>query len=140
MARKAQYKTKQRDELLTFLESVTGQHITAAEICDHFKTNEKSVSMTTIYRHLEKMVSEGLVKKYVIDSNCPACFEYVGLQDEHEGESCYHCKCEACGKLIHLHCDEMQSMEMHISDHHGFVLNPIRTVFYGLCESCSKNM
>lgn len=37
---KAPYKTKQMAELLTFLESVQGKHVTVNEICDYFKEKE----------------------------------------------------------------------------------------------------
>ena len=38
---KAPYKTKQMAELLTFLESVQGKHVTVNEICDYFKEKGK---------------------------------------------------------------------------------------------------
>ena len=56
MARKAQYQTKQMAELLAFLKSVPGSHITVNDICDHFKKEGITVGMTTVYRHLERMV------------------------------------------------------------------------------------
>ena len=34
---KAPYKTKQMTEILTFLKSVQGRHVTVNEICDFFK-------------------------------------------------------------------------------------------------------
>ena len=62
---KAPYKTKQMTEILTFLKSVQGRHVTVNEICDFFREKGISVGTTTIYRQLEKMVKEGLVAKYV---------------------------------------------------------------------------
>ena len=62
---KAPYKTKQMTEILTFLKSVQGRHVTVNEICDFFREKGISVGTTTIYRHLEKMVKEGLAAKYV---------------------------------------------------------------------------
>jgi hypothetical protein len=48
------------------------------------------------------------------------------------------CKCEKCGRLIHLHCDEIEELCAHMKNEHHFILNPARTVFYGICESCAK--
>ncbi len=107
---KAPYKTKQMTEILTFLKSVQGRHVTVNEICDFFREKGISVGTTTIYRHLEKMVKEGLAAKYVIDGSSSACFEYIGDHGE-EYENCYHCKCEKCGKLIHLQCNEIESLK-----------------------------
>ena len=78
---KAPYKTRQMAELLTFLKSVQGRHVTVSDICDYFQTKGIAVGTTTIYRHLEKMVQEGVVAKYVVDGNSSACFEYTGSRE-----------------------------------------------------------
>ena len=133
---KAQYKTKQMTEILTFLKSVQGRHVTVNEICDFFREKGISVGTTTIYRHLEKMVKEGLAAKYVVDGSSSACFEYLGAEEHCHKMSCFHCKCEKCGKLIHLHCEDVVKLEQHLMDSHGFRMDPCRTVFYGICEEC----
>ena len=133
---KARYKTKQMTELHTFLQSVQGQHVTVQEIREYFKDREIAVGTITIYRQLEKMVKEGLVEKYVVEGTNSACFEYIGESETSDYESCYHCKCEKCGKLIHLHCEDVVKLEQHLMDSHGFRMDPCRTVFYGICEEC----
>ena len=133
---KAPYKTKQMTEILTFLKSVQGRHVTVNEICDFFREKGISVGTTTIYRHLEKMVKEGLAAKYVVDGSSSACFEYLGAEEHCHKTSCFHCKCEKCGKLIHLHCEDVVKLEQHLMDSHGFRMDPCRTVFYGICEEC----
>lgn len=136
MAQKAQYKTKQMDELLTFLKSAQGSHVTVNEICSHFKNEGIAVGTTTIYRHLERMVKQGVVAKYIVDGTSSACFEYTGDADQSEHPSCYHCKCEKCGKLIHLKCNEVTNLGKHILEHHDFEMDSLRTVFYGICGEC----
>lgn len=133
---KGQYRTKQRDELRAFLESVPGRHITAGDVCEYFKNAGTPIGMATVYRQLEKMVDEGIVSKYSIDAGSPACFEYTGAHLSEE--NCYHCKCQVCGKLIHMHCDELSGLQKHILEHHGFSIDPMRTVFYGTCADCAK--
>ena len=136
MQNQTTYKTKQRDELLEYLKSMAGQHITVNSICAYFKQKGRPIGTTTVYRQLERMVSDGLVNKYIIDRNSPACFEFVAEQNHHEQETCFHCKCEKCGKLIHLHCDELMLIQRHLLEHHQFRLTPTRTVFYGVCAEC----
>ncbi|MBR1779879.1 MAG: transcriptional repressor [Oscillospiraceae bacterium] len=139
MANKIQYKTRHRDELLAYLRTIPGEHFTVAEVVAAFERRGQSIGTTTVYRQLERMVGEGLVTKYIIDAGSPACFEYVGGAAEHAcGEACYHCKCEVCGALIHLHCDELPALERHIRAEHGFSLDPARTVFYGVCAKCAE--
>ncbi len=131
----AQYQTKQRAEILAYLESIPGRHVTAGDICAHFRAHGKAVGTATVYRQLEHMVSEGLVRKYIVDETSSACFAYTGAEP-HRGERCYHCKCEKCGQLIHLECEELNSLGAHLLESHGFRLDPMRTVFYGVCAAC----
>ena len=75
---KLQYRTKQMTELLTFLESVKGRHVTVNEICDALAQKGIAIGTTTVYRHLERLVEDGTVAKYVVDGTSSACFEYMG--------------------------------------------------------------
>lgn len=134
MSNKSSYKTKQREEMQKFLENTNGDHFTASDVSDYFRKQNIRIGTTTIYRRLEELVSAGIVKKYFIDEVSSACFEYIG--DNPNGKLCYHLKCEKCGKLIHLHCDEITSFEQHISGHHDFIIDPAKTVFYGTCAKC----
>ena len=130
------YKTKQRELLLEYFESVPETHVTAGDVCKYLKSHGAGIGQSTVYRQLESRVDEGIIKKYIIDGNSPACFEYVTPDSHVEGEVCFHCKCEKCGKLIHLHCDELNEIQSHLMAEHSFKLDPLRTVFYGLCEQC----
>ena len=136
MNTRSNYKTKQKETLLRYLETIPGVHVTAADLCRHFREQGVEIGQATIYRQLERLVEEGIINKYIIDGNSPACFEYVGAES-HEAESCFHCKCESCGKLFHLHCEELEEMQIHLYEGHRFKLDPMRTVFYGRCEQCS---
>ena len=131
-----QYNTRQRSRLLEYMQAVPGEHFTAKDVCDYFQACGTPIGVATVYRQLERMVEEGLVNKYIIDANSPACFEYVDRQATC-GEECFHCKCEKCGKLIHLHCEELVQIRSHLKEEHHFTLDPLRTVFYGLCEDCA---
>ena len=105
MGTKAPYQTKQMKQILAYLQTIEGTHVTAADVCSYFKEQGINVGTTTVYRNLE-------------------------------GHHCYHCKCEKCGKLIHLHCEDVVKLEQHLMDSHGFRMDPCRTVFYGICEEC----
>ena len=136
MNTRTKYKTKQKEIVLGYLASVPGVHITASDVCAYLKEQGSPVGQSTVYRQLESLVDEGVINKYIIDGNSPACFEYVGENSHGEEDVCFHCKCEKCGRLIHLHCDEVKEMQAHLSREHGFKMDPKRTVFYGLCENC----
>lgn len=133
---KGRYNTRQREEVLSFLQRMPGEHITVNDIANYLNESGSSVGMTTIYRHLDKMVEEGIVKKYMLDASSAACFEYVDKHSECRENGCTHLKCTNCGKLIHLNCDDLKATERHILEEHGFKADMTRTVIYGLCENC----
>ena len=114
VAGKTGYRTKAQAELLEYLQSTPGVHHTAAGL------------------------DEGKIRKYVIGTGESACYTY-----EEESSHCaehYHCKCERCSRLIHLDCDELDEIRTHMLAHHGFAWNAGKTVFYGICEQCRKEM
>ena len=136
-AGKAVYRTKQQDLLLSYLDGTRGGHFTAEDVHAHFAAKGITIGVATIYRQLEKLVAQGRVIKYFIDERSAACFEYTGAdgcpgQDEH-----FHLKCEVCGGLTHLACEELSLIKEHLQREHQFTLNPYRTVFYGVCAACA---
>ncbi|MCR5045052.1 MAG: transcriptional repressor [Treponema sp.] len=138
MASSVQYHTKNYDDMLAFLKSMPGKHLTAQEICAHFSKRKKPMGMTTVYRQLDRLVAQGLVQKYNLENGESACYEFTGQNGSSSDPNCFHCKCVNCGKLIHIECEEIKRVEKHILDEHDFVVDKARTVFYGLCANCKN--
>ncbi len=138
MSQRSNYNTKQKESMIDYLSEKEGKHITAQDVCQYFKGKGMPIGQSTVYRQLEKLVDEGILNKYIIDANSPACFEYMSTKSHGECEVCFHAKCEKCGKLIHLHCDEMIAIGRHLCEEHGFKLDTKRTVLYGLCSECQR--
>ncbi|URN84078.1 Fur family transcriptional regulator [Acetobacterium wieringae] len=111
------------------------QHITVTMIAEFLEKQGTPVGVTTIYRHLDKLVEQGELQKYIIDGVTSACFQYIG--DEAHCHEHFHLKCENCGTLIHLECGYMNDLYTHVLKHHAFDINSFKTVFYGLCKGCS---
>lgn len=139
MNNRGNYKTKQYDELLDYLTQIEGKHFNVCDIHDHFQSIGKNIGTTTIYRQLDRMVDEGLVSKYVLEAGSPACFEYMSPDKHVNGAVCFHLRCEVCGQLIHMKCEELTSISSHIMKDHGFKVDPARTVLYGVCQDCMQN-
>ena len=131
------YNTKQRKILIDCFENMERKHFTASDVLDYLQSKNLDIGKSTVYRQLENMVNSGILNKYIIDRNTPACFEYEG-RSKHE-DMLFHLKCEKCGKLIHLHCNEIEGFQKHLYGNHNFKLNHKRTVFYGICDECEKN-
>lgn len=130
------YKTKQSSEILSCLQSFGGNHITVQMILQYFTEQGKNIGVATVYRQLDKLEQEGIVRKFISDGKTGACYQLIG-DDCLETANHYHLKCEKCGALIHLHCDTLDSLEEHILADHGFSVNPLKTVFYGICKDCA---
>lgn len=129
----ADYKTKQRELILSYLKNTDHPHVSAGDIAAHLRS-VSSVGTATVYRQLEKMVEAGLVRKYNLDGG--ACYQYVG-----SAEGCrehFHLKCLGCGTLIHVDCDFLCGLGPHILEHHGFEVDNSRTVMYGMCRECRE--
>lgn len=129
---RGEYSTKQREVILSYLKE-NNAHVTASDILFHLREQGYKVSSATIYRTLEKFEGEGLIKKMVIGDGVGACYQFA------DSDGCaehFHLKCIKCGRLIHLSCEFLHSMEKHIFDDHGFTVSSGRTVIYGTCAEC----
>lgn len=128
------YNTKQRQIILDFLKKSNSTHITVDEISAELVKSNSPVGKATVYRYLEKLVLEGLVRKYQMPEGKSACFQYISGKEtcaEH-----FHLKCDSCGELFHMECDFLTNVNGHIYEDHNFIINSSKTVFYGVCEKC----
>ena len=58
------YNTQQKTELISFLKSMQGKHVSVNQIVEHLADIDVQIGLTTIYRQLNKLVEQGFVKKY----------------------------------------------------------------------------
>ena len=138
MKRSANYNTKQREAILSYIISRDGTHVTAAQILGYFASEGISISRPTVYRHLEKLTKIGKIRRYTTDGISGACYQYAD-----NGAACHehvHLKCEECGKLLHLECDRLNEIQRHLSSRHAFRVNALKTVFYGQCDNCYRKI
>lgn len=128
------YQTKQKSNIINILVENKDKHLNAEEIYMILKNNNTSVSLATLYRCLDKLVSENLVRKYTSTHLGKACYQYID-------KSCtlhnhFHLVCEKCQKLIHIDCKMIEDFIEHIEKHHNFKVQREKVVYYGLCEDC----
>lgn len=134
MKRESGYNTKQKEKLLEYLIKNKNKHTNVQEISAFLSAEGKSVGVATIYRQLDKLVEQGIVRKYAFDGKTCACYQYI--EDEEQCRSHFHLKCLSCGKLIHLDCEHLAELTRHIEDEHDFEIDYSQTVFYGRCSDC----
>ena len=134
MARRA-YRTRAQEAVLNLLKAEPGRHYTASEIGESLAGEEKPIGAATVYRQLEKLEAGGFVRRYVMGPGESACYAYEGESPCAGG---FHCRCEICGRLIHLDCEELRGIMAHLEKTHGFRWNAGKTVFYGICDRCGN--
>lgn len=122
--------------ILTFLKANSNKHVTAAEIISFLSNSEIPVGSATVYRYLDKLVSNDVIRKYYLDEKTGACYQFI--EDNNECHEHFHMKCTKCGKLHHTDCSYMKSLSGHVFEHHGFKVNSSKTVLYGKCEECEE--
>lgn len=134
---RSKYNTKQREKILKFLQENKNSNTTAEEIINFFNSIGEKVGKATVYRYLNNLVDENIVKKYMLEHKNCSCYQYIG---DHNCEEHFHLKCEKCDKIIHLECEEFNSIQSHIFNEHNFELDRCKTVLYGVCKECKNNV
>ena len=124
------YKTKQSEAILQYIEGRDSQYVTAAEISAYFKGQREAVSVTTVYRHLEKLTQKGILRKYAIEGRGSACYKMANPAEK------FVLQCEKCGELVRFRCKDLEKVYNHFNEVHNFLIDPFKTVFYGCCDKC----
>lgn len=127
-----QYNTKQKERVTAVLREAGGAHLTAEEIAAALSP----IGMSTVYRQLDRLTEQGVVRRFFVEEGMRSCYQYVG-----EDGACrnhYHFKCSVCGSLLHVECSFLDEMSAHVLAHHGFAVQAEKTVLYGVCAACRE--
>lgn len=137
MKKDSGYNTRQKEKLLSYLISNKNEHTNVTRISAFLESEGTHVGTATIYRQLDRLVEQGIVRRYTIDGKTGACYQYVGSSGECHQH--FHLKCKSCGRLIHTDCARLSEINSHILEHHGFSVDTSMTVFYGICSDCRED-
>ena len=132
--RPSNYVTRQGAAILNYIKQRQGSHVTAAQIAEHFENGDVVIGRTTVYRQLEKLVQGGKVRRFALDENDGAVFQYIG-ECERNGEH-LHLKCEDCGLLIHVDKAVTPRLAKGVTAGYDFQMDVKKTIIYGHCRSC----
>lgn len=119
--------TIQREMVLNAVNSLCC-HATAEEIFEAIAKNHPNIGRGTVYRNLQKLCEEGLIRKVEVPDGAD---RYDRILKEH-----YHIKCVECGRLFDVDMPYMTNLEKTVSDTHGFSFLGHDIVFKGLCPDC----
>ncbi len=124
------YNTRHGESLNRIIDETSG-HFTAEQICEKMRSSGNAVGLSTVYRHLDRLEKDGKLYKYFSSFGESSCYQKVECPKDH-----FHLKCVVCGKLEHLSCDHLCTVQEHVLKKHGFKIDPSKTVFFGTCAEC----
>ncbi len=129
-AREKKYKrSRQREKILDILHT-SSIHPTAAWIYERLKEEIPDLSMGTIYRNLNILIEQRLVRKIDFGSTFD---RFDANVDPH-----YHFICEKCGAIIDLDLPIDASLNEMVNKKTQFRAKRHRIEFYGLCNKCAQ--
>lgn len=130
---RSEYNTRQKRELLKFLQDRNMQHFSVDEVVFEMQERGEKIGRSTVYRFLEQLSEVGNVRKY---QNTQGVTQYQHVSDHQDCDEHFHMMCRQCGDLFHVDCKLVHSMAEHLMKEHGFQLDPRETILMGLCEKC----
>lgn len=128
MDRKVKYSTKQKKLVFNSIKELR-QSFNAKDIYNIINLNEEVVGLTTIYRYLEDLEKDNIIKK-AFDN------KYIYLE-KCTCKNHFYLKCKECKKTFHLDCDCILEIKSHVSEKHNFILDD-NSILLGVCENCKN--
>ena len=124
------YNTKQKDIIIDIIKKQKYPFT----IKDIYSLTSKEVGLTTIYRLIDTLDSEGYLNKEIGSDN-NTYYQYIDKCDE---ENHFYLKCINCGQIIHVDCSFASELSDHITTHHNFKLSKEHIIINGICEECQR--
>lgn len=130
--------TRHRRDIEALFAGSPGEHLSARDVQARLADAGSSAGTATVYRQLDALVGEGVLRRYDNGTGVAACYEYAADGSSCGDASCFHCVCSSCGKLVHVDCGHLADVRAHLAREHDFVVDPMRTVLHGLCADCAR--
>ena len=126
--RPRRHRTRQRERLLELLRA-SEDHPTAAELYQAAQRELPNLSLGTVYRNLDVLVSEGLIEAVPCEGGAA---RYDGNPEPH-----HHFICEQCGHILDVEVTLPDELQRSLRRKYRLRAERARVRFFGLCEPCS---
>lgn len=114
-----------------FLQAIP--HISAEELYDRLKNNNKTIGLTTVYRTLKLLRDCGLADVIRLSDGIIRYEPVFGLK-QHD-----HLICLQCGRMIEAVNPEIEEIQQRLAQTNGFKVLSYRLEMYGICKECLNN-
>ena len=109
-------------------------HSTIEEIYINIKKEHPSISRATLYRNLRILAEDGLVHQLLLPGGA--------IRYEKNTKPHHHFKCKICSLIFDIELDNeashINSESLEISQKYGYCIEDKHSIFYGICNNCSK--
>lgn len=123
--------TKQRTDLIDYLEKFTLRYVSINQITDYMHTLYPGMSNNTIYRNLKEFSDIGLVEYQEKDKTL------VKYQCDFQHRHHHHFVCTNCGKVTEI---KSCPIEYFTDQLPGYTVQGHAIEVYGLCADCTKKL
>ncbi len=121
--------TKQRKQIIEILVNSI-EPITSEEIYKKITESGENISLSTIYRNIEKLLKNNILIKDYTDS---AVARYSIKNNEHR----HRLKCMKCNKTVELKECPLENIGEKIESDTGFKLKEHKLELAGYCSECT---
>ncbi len=127
------YRTEQKKSLLEFFKKNKDKSFTIDEITEHLEKEGASVGRSNVYRLVNKLEADGVLRKFLKPDSRSASYQLIGCE---HCESHLHLKCLDCGKLFHMDEEISDELIKKIRSISAFSVDEEESVLYGKCSEC----
>jgi Fur family ferric uptake transcriptional regulator len=129
MGTRAEYVTRPRELIASILQREP-RFLSAAELYERLKRDGARVSLSTVYRTLDRLRAKGEVTERT-DAEGEATFMLCEPAHHH-----HHAICGECGRVEDVDCTAMEQFSESLRALHGFELDGHAMEFFGRCHAC----
>lgn|SRR5574344_616845 len=121
--------SKNRDDVINILKKQESP-ISVEDIFNELKFENEKLSLSTVYRIVEKLTSLNVVRKAAVLDDNKSLYELV--KDGHN----HYMICVKCKKMIPIDGCPIEELEKKIATDTGFNITGHKFELYGECQSC----
>lgn len=123
---------KGRNALLFLFEAAT-KPLSASEILELLLKKQVNINKTTVYRELEFLKDQGLIREVPVSSN--TVFYESAMQDHH-----HHLVCANCNSIVEVKTQELEEsidkLAKYLAKNNKFAIENHTLEFFGTCANC----
>jgi Fur family transcriptional regulator, ferric uptake regulator len=105
---------------------------TAQQIHADLRSDGDGIGLTTVYRHLQLLASDGAVDVLALDGG-EVAYRLCASERHH-----HHLVCRRCGRSVEVPCPDVDAWALAVASDAGFADPSHRVEVFGICAACQR--